>query len=62
MIYYILAVMTWRRKRPMMAEYLNKYYTQSHDDGCAYETAFNTRNIKVAGMFVEFWTRLKRRF
>jgi len=37
-----------------MAEYLNQYYTQSHDDDCAYETAFDTRNIKVAGMFVEF--------
>ena len=32
----------------MKAEFCNKYYTQSRDDGCAYETAFDTWNIKIA--------------
>jgi len=49
----------------MKAEYRNKYYTQSHDDGCFYETAFDTGNIKIAvwcspgNVSAWFYTRLR---
>jgi len=49
----------------MKAEYRNKYYTQFHDDDFAYETAFDTGNIKIAvwcspcAVGASFYTRLR---